>query len=153
MTPTQACARCPKCERDCLGTCACLIDNRDISDHQAVLYCPLARFGTDSDVKPPAWDAEPIEPSIAPARVVNRPAASIPVKPIPRSEWPRPVRALAVLAKPGESGVGDTAQRLIGHMGGEAMKRLYVELVGRDCGCNARRERLNLLYPYSAQQA
>jgi hypothetical protein len=65
-----------------------------------------------------------------------------------RSAWPLPARALARLAAAGERGLGDTAARVLAKFGGEAMKRFYKKLFGRDCGCGSRQAALNRLYPY-----
>ena len=64
-------------------------------------------------------------------------------QPVKRGEWPAWARDLKAESIPGEQGVGDTAERIIGPVGGAAFKRLV-----KHCGCGARKENLNQEYPY-----
>jgi hypothetical protein len=67
----------------------------------------------------------------------------------PQGKWPLKIKALALLAVPGERGVGDTAHRVLSHLGGDGVAKLYEEVTGRPCGCGDRIEKLNARYPYA----
>ncbi|NOS70042.1 MAG: hypothetical protein HOP33_08935 [Verrucomicrobia bacterium] len=64
------------------------------------------------------------------------------------SEWFLPLRLLARQRKPGEIGIGDTAARLIGAVGGEQFKLWYHIVFKRDCKCPDRQAWLNAHWPY-----
>lgn len=69
--------------------------------------------------------------------------------PVPREKWPASARFIARLARPEDKGVGSTIERLLGSAG-----RLFKSMVarlGKDCGCNRRRDTLNARYPYSGE--
>lgn len=68
--------------------------------------------------------------------------------PIPRSQWPLPFLAVAMAARKGDRGIGDTIARVIGPIGGNAFKRWHRRVTGEDCGCGARADFLNAKYPY-----
>jgi hypothetical protein len=61
--------------------------------------------------------------------------------------WPLSLRALKILATPDDRGAGDIIARTIGPIGGEAFKKWWKLVVGRDCGCAGRQDKLNALYP------
>lgn len=67
-----------------------------------------------------------------------------PPKPI---EWPRWARVVRRLRKNGESGVGDTFERLAS-VGGRVYKRLWA-MAKLQCGCDVRKVEWNAKYPYS----
>jgi hypothetical protein len=67
--------------------------------------------------------------------------------PVSRDEWPLWAKTIARLAASEDRGVGDTIARTIGPVGGDAFKKWFQTLTGHPCGCNARQERLNALYP------
>ena len=71
-----------------------------------------------------------------------------PAAPLPVTAWPRWAKALARRKRDGEAGVGDTLERLLRHLGGNAFKAAYRRLTGGDCGCTDRQARLNVAYPY-----
>jgi len=79
---------------------------------------------------------------IAPPRLTR--SFSRPVE-VPRENWPAAVNALAMLAKPQDRGIGDVIARNLGFVG-EAFKAAAKRL-GVDCGCDARRDRFNVMYP------
>lgn len=85
------------------------------------------------------WDSQPTPP----------PDPNPGTLAVPEADWPFLVRVVARRRQPGERGVGDTLQRLIGHLGGEVFKRAFHKLTGRDCGCGNRAIKLNLMYPYA----
>jgi hypothetical protein len=61
--------------------------------------------------------------------------------------WPRAARVLALLAKPEDRGLGDVAQRMASRLGGEWLKSAIKALLGHDCGCASRQQKMNELYP------
>ncbi len=63
-------------------------------------------------------------------------------------EWPEWALALKAQRLAGEAGVGDTAERILGPLGGDGFKRFFKALTGRDCGCSVRREGLNREFGY-----
>lgn len=81
-------------------------------------------------------------------------AASAP-KPhaVPRDQWPLWARLASALAKDGDKGIGDTIQRTIGPIGGDAFKAWYQKVVGEDCGCGDRAAWLSARYPYAPPES
>ncbi len=75
-----------------------------------------------------------------------RPNTVIP-DPIPREDWPIWAKALAMLAKPEDKGIGDIVARTIGAENSEAFKKWFKATTGKDCGCTGRQRRLNIEYP------
>ncbi len=73
------------------------------------------------------------------------------LKPIPEGQWPDAVKRCAANRIDGETGVGDTAERLLGATG-EALKRFFKEAFGRECRCKERKEKLNRAFPYVKQR-
>jgi hypothetical protein len=67
----------------------------------------------------------------------------------PPKPWPLFARGLRLLRANGDAGIGDTVARNLHRLGADAMVKLYARLVGRDCGCEDRRQRLNQLFPYA----
>lgn len=65
----------------------------------------------------------------------------------PASEWPIAFRWLKTFAQPGDRGAGDIIERKIGPIGGDAFKKWWKLLFGKDCGCGARQEVLNARWP------
>ncbi len=70
-----------------------------------------------------------------------------PIQPIPRKEWPMWAKALAMIAKPEDKGIGDVIARTIGSENSEAFKKWYKATTGTDCGCTGRQRRWNIEYP------
>ncbi len=68
-------------------------------------------------------------------------------KPIPRKDWPIWAKALAVIAKPEDKGIGDVVARTIGAENSEAFKKRYKATTGKECGCNGRQNLWNQKYP------
>jgi hypothetical protein len=66
---------------------------------------------------------------------------------ISRSDWPAALKPLKLLAKPGDRGAGDIIARTVGPIGGDAFKKWWKLVVGRDCGCAGRQDKLNARYP------
>lgn len=78
-----------------------------------------------------------------------RPTEPLPLPVAPEPEpMPQWAKLIAAHALPGERGVGDTAERLFGALGGSALKGAMRELLGVDCGCEARRDDWNRRWPY-----
>lgn len=66
---------------------------------------------------------------------------------VPRERWPAWAALIAKGSTPQDKGVGDTFARQAGKVGGEQFKAA-TKALGLSCGCDARRDRLNALYPY-----
>ena len=62
-------------------------------------------------------------------------------------DWPLFLQPMKLLAKPGDKGLGDIIDRTIGPVGGEAFKKWYKVVFGKDCGCNVRQIDWNRRYP------
>jgi hypothetical protein len=75
----------------------------------------------------------------------NQPRAM--VTPIARSEWPLWAKALLLVAKPEDKGLGDIIARIVGPIGGDAYKAWFQKIFNRTCGCSERQETLNSKYP------
>ena len=54
---------------------------------------------------------------------------------------------LLELAEPGDTGIGDIIDRQLARLGGNEFKKWFQLITGRDCGCDARKQKLNALYP------
>jgi len=65
-------------------------------------------------------------------------------EPIAKGKWPTWAEELKSRRLPGESGIGDTAARIVGPAGGDAFKKVM-----KRCGCGARQETLNKEFPYA----
>ena len=61
--------------------------------------------------------------------------------------WPAYLQPFKLLAKEGDSGLGDIIARTVGPVGGDAFKNWYKKTMGRDCGCRDRQVFLNATYP------
>ena len=68
-------------------------------------------------------------------------------QPLPRDDWPFWAKALALLAKPGDKGIGDTVYRTIGSERSEVFEAWHLKTFGHRCGCSSRREGWNADYP------
>ena len=95
-----------------------------------------------------AWCPESLrfEDAAALAPIEYRATLSAPAA--PRQSWPLWAKALALLSKPEDRGLGDVIARTIGPIGGDAFKAWHRKTFGRDCGCEARQEALNLQYRF-----
>lgn len=94
------------------------------------------------DLPPPARLKKPI-------KIIPTPSAPLPFPPKPKvPAWPAWAKAIASQKRDGETGVGDTAERVIGPFG-PLFKAAFKKLFEKDCGCNARKELWNLQYPYA----
>ena len=80
------------------------------------------------------------------AHSFNLPATEGP--PQPPRVWPKWATELKSQSLPGETGVGDTAERIIGPLGGTGFKEFYLKATGSNCNCTVRREGLNREFPY-----
>ncbi len=72
---------------------------------------------------------------------------SILPKSIAYSEWPMWAKALSMIAKPEDKGIGDVVARTIGAENSEAFKKWFKATTGKDCGCTGRQRRWNIEYP------
>jgi hypothetical protein len=50
-------------------------------------------------------------------------------------------------------GLGDTVADLTHVTGLDRLAQAYTQVTGKDCGCEARRETLNRLFPFSSSSA
>jgi hypothetical protein len=66
---------------------------------------------------------------------------------LPPDQWPAWAKLVAARRQPRDKGVGDTIHREAG-LAGQTFKAAFAKL-GVDCGCNARRDKFNVLYPYA----
>lgn len=87
------------------------------------------------------WLCEQLPPETCTDTNPNRSAE------MPRESWPLWVKALALLAKPGDEGIGDIVERTVGPFGGEAFKKFYEKTFGRSCGCSERAASWNAMWP------
>lgn len=67
------------------------------------------------------------------------------------TEWPLALRPLKLLAQPGDKGLGDIVERVIGPVGGEAYKKWYLKVFGKPCGCTRRKDNLNERFPLPSE--
>lgn len=67
---------------------------------------------------------------------------------VPREEWPLWAKGFALVKIDSDKGVGDTIERVVGSLGGEAVKRWHESIFGHPCNCTIRKAQFNLLYPY-----
>ncbi len=68
-------------------------------------------------------------------------------KPIPKDDWPIWAKALAMISKPEDKGIGDVVARTVGAESSEAFKKWFKATTGKDCGCTGRQRRWNIEYP------
>ncbi len=69
------------------------------------------------------------------------------IQPIPRKDWPIWAKALAMLFRPEDKGIGDVVARTVGAENSEAFKKWFKATTGKDCGCTGRQRRWNIEYP------
>ncbi len=72
-------------------------------------------------------------------------------KPIPGDEWPIWAKALALLAKPADKGIGDVVARIIGDENSSKFKAWHLATFGRPCGCNGKQNRWNIKYQLNSK--
>ncbi len=102
-----------------------------------------------SEGKHVTTSASPNRPTHTPlgARLHGQRPTSILPQPIPREDWPLWVKALAMIAKPEDKGIGDVVHRTIGAENSEAFKKWFKTTTGKDCGCVGRQRIWNIEYP------
>jgi len=84
--------------------------------------------------------------AIAHSRTMRR--ATVAMRP---EDWPGWAKKLRLHRLDGERGLGDTAARVIGPVGGEAFKRWWRIIMRCDCGCAEGQVRLNAKFPYTTE--
>ncbi len=67
-------------------------------------------------------------------------------------EWPVILRPMKLLATKDDKGLGDIIARTIGPVGGDAFKKWYKKIFGRECGCDTRQEFWNITYPLQKEE-
>jgi hypothetical protein len=115
--------------------------SHDVPDGVSIWPCP--------DGKPWTNTGGIIPPVVKVTSVAGSPSlalAASPVVPVPAAEWPAWTKLIVRLKKPDDKGVGSTVQRLTGKWGKKF--EAWMKKAGADCGCSARRERWDALYPY-----
>jgi len=91
---------------------------------------------------------QPLSNSIPVGQVgVQRSATPALARAVPLAEWPLWAKALKLLAKPEDKGIGDVVARTIGDEKSQAFKTWYKTTFKKDCGCAGRRAKWNALYP------
>jgi hypothetical protein len=75
------------------------------------------------------------------------PAPAPRVPSVPFEQWPLAFQLLAKAARPKDTGLGDVIERVVGPIGGLAFKLWFKRITARDCGCTARKQKLNAQYP------
>lgn len=95
---------------------------------RAILTLPNPHF--------PGWMPHPQGGSGPPAQ---------PLQPLPRDQWPLWALAVAKLAKPTHSGVGDTVE----WMAINGWLAATLKAMGIPCGCAARKAQWNIVFPYN----
>ena len=78
---------------------------------------------------------------------LSQPVFAVGAVPLEKSKWPAWMKALGLLARPGERGIGDIVARTVGPLGGDAFKRWYKNISGKDCDCPKRQAAWNRRYP------
>ena len=49
-------------------------------------------------------------------------------------------------------GLGDTVEKISKTVGADKVAKVYEKVTGKSCGCAARRDKLNRVFPYNKQQ-
>ena len=84
-------------------------------------------------------------------RIIDPSIRAIPIPgkllPITRINWPIFLMPMKLLAIESDKGLGDIIARTIGPLGGEEFKAWYKKIFGKECGCTARQESWNAMYP------
>ncbi len=124
-----------------------LSDLRDISGKRpAGYYDELVSAGRIETAEILVLDSKVYADFVSKYAPATRPVSILP-QPIPRKDWPLWTKALAILAKPEDKGIGDVVARTIGAENSEAFKKWFKATTGKDCGCTGRQKRYNLQYP------
>ncbi len=82
-----------------------------------------------------------------PARIIYQHIQPKQIEPIQRKDWPLWAKALAMIAKHEDKGIGDVVARTIGAENSESFKKWFKATTGKDCGCTGRQRRWNIEYP------
>lgn len=132
MTSLDICNLCKHRQRPCNGSCVCLKDD-------------LRRDITETHLCPP--EACPHKDDLASGKL-TRIDPEPPPSPIPYPDWPAWAKLVGTIRSNGDIGIGDTFKRWTGPLG--AAYQAAWKLAGMPCGCGARREEWNAMYPYSS---
>lgn len=100
----------------------------------------FARISVRPESIPNGWEWDAVNMRLAPCGTAEQ------GPPAPQ-QWPLWARGVRLNAKPPDRGVGDTIERTVGRVGGRLFKK-WSNAVGFNCGCIARRDKLNRQYPY-----
>ncbi|MCX7915043.1 MAG: hypothetical protein N3A53_01900 [Verrucomicrobiae bacterium] len=66
-----------------------------------------------------------------------------------QKRWLWLARLISKLRRPRDRGVGDTIERIIRPVGGQAYKELHRFVTGKPCRCAHRQAKLNSAFPYT----
>jgi hypothetical protein len=122
-------------------------------------FCVLCRDSSQVEARehfasrfevPIDWPNCPLGKQMVQVNVVARPSTLTRiVTKIARNE--RMAARITRRRRPGETGVGDTLERIIAAKGGDFFKKAYKKLMGRSCGCGDAKARLNREFPYPVE--
>jgi hypothetical protein len=82
------------------------------------------------------------------APAAQQTAKAVVVVPVQPGQWPIWAKAMALMKKEEDKGVGDTVYRVIGPPASEAFQKWYARIFGKSCGCSRRHLRWNEQYRY-----
>lgn len=118
----------PSARRDRCARSNCdMLDMLDYGDPN--ISCPRGHFG--------AW-------------TIGALTSLRPITPLDYNDWPFWAKALKLLAKPHDKGIGDVITRTIGPEKSEAFKSWYKATFNKDCGCTGRQEKWNRMYSFNS---
>ena len=80
---------------------------------------------------------------------MNRPSKNGPPIVVHPAPWPIWATLISKRRQDGETGVGDTIQRLFSYLGADKLAHIFEHYTGKSCGCTNRQILLNQKYPYS----
>jgi hypothetical protein len=83
---------------------------------------------------------QPVESNATPLPMVAR-------------SWPIWAKALKMIAKPQDKGIGDVVRRKFGAENSDRFKKWYKATFGKDCGCTGRQAQWNRKYPLPSKSA
>jgi hypothetical protein len=71
--------------------------------------------------------------------------------PATNSDWPLPVQPLKLLAKAGDTGLGDIVEREIGPINSDVFKTWFQSVFQRQCKCTWNKSEINRKYPLESK--
>jgi hypothetical protein len=97
-------------------------------------------------------------PLNAPALIPSAPRAVVSalanrVLAVPESQWPFWAKAIARRRQPGDTGLGDTLERVLRRVAADQAAQVWERWAGKSCGCKNRQAWLNGKYKYPSPAA